>query len=783
MVIGKPPREPVLVVDFGTTTSSAALLTADRETLLKEPSSGSWSWPSAVCHTGEHLVVGTDAEWLRTARPGFYRDELKRLLGSSKPVHLGPHAYQVEELVAELLRRFGSLAAELHGGPVGRLLLTVPAAYRFGGPQTEALLTAGRLAGFTDVEFLPEPVAAALSPARRFWGDGDLVLIYDFGGGTFDTALVRLGPVSEVLGVDALDDCGGRDLDELIIQDILAGSGDTLEPRRADPEAGPWIEARLVETARKLKYQLSTRTVGEAWLLPDLPMSTLPLERFEKAAAPLIEQTIACCRRLLDRVGVAPADLAGVLLAGGTTHLACVRRAVAEAFPGLPVPAEDVDLAVIRGAMNWAGQIPERRIPPTSPPRDVRPIQWSIPGGTAVLERWLVAEGDAYRGGRPLARIRLADGSLHDLVAEKAGMALRLHVPAGQDVASGDWLLTSLLPPAPGDLLQVPKSTAGTDDPVTSLRWRPDGRRIALALDDGEVRIMDPFAATAFRLREPGPPADEVRWSADGSRLAYAIDPGDGSYALVACDAATGQEILRWTHTHVVHGIAWFPDDRHLLSLCGDDKIRIHDTLRRRVVHEQEVGGSARALALHPGGGLVAVGGGDLGRAGQVWIVNLDGGPQPEPLTLPMAVWEVAFSAEGDRLAVACARQEQGSLLAGYNVADWQPLHSPTEITQQRGRGQRKEDPLHTVAYTPDGQLVIAGGSRSTILVHNPATGAFVLRGQHTRHVRTLDLSPDGHLLIIGGSDGWSVVALTERGADRLAACKPAPTALEKKEP
>ena len=135
---------PVLVADFGTSTSSGAVIGADGAIrMLKEPGSGSWSWPSAVAVHGEQLVVGTAAERRKKAAPQAYRAEFKRDLGQDLPIPLGDRSFAVTELIAAVLRVFGRQAAALIGRNVQRVVLTVPASYGPDDPRRELMITAG----------------------------------------------------------------------------------------------------------------------------------------------------------------------------------------------------------------------------------------------------------------------------------------------------------------------------------------------------------------------------------------------------------------------------------------------------------------------------------------------------------------------------------------------------------------------------------------------------------------------------------------------------------------
>ncbi len=106
------PAEPLLVVGVGTSTSSAVLVEG-ATTLVREPSSNRWSWPSAVCVDDHTVLVGTPAEHLRRVDPAAYRSEFRRDLGDPAAIQLGGKSFRPEELVTELLVVCGVLAALL----------------------------------------------------------------------------------------------------------------------------------------------------------------------------------------------------------------------------------------------------------------------------------------------------------------------------------------------------------------------------------------------------------------------------------------------------------------------------------------------------------------------------------------------------------------------------------------------------------------------------------------------------------------------------------------------
>ncbi|MFD7729043.1 Hsp70 family protein [Kitasatospora phosalacinea] len=463
-------QEPVLVVDFGTSSSAAAVVTDRGERLVKEPSSGLLSWPSAVAAGPDGtLLVGSAAERRKRAEPDGYRAEFKRDLGERAPVPLGGRSYGVTALVAAVLAEFRAQAQLVTGRPVQRLVVTVPASYGPVDPRREAMLAAGREAGFDSVELLAEPVAAAhAAVAGEPFGAGRTVLVYDFGGGTFDTALVRFDEagVPAVLGHAALDDCGGRDVDALLAARIRERGREWLEPLLGAGGAGA-LRARLElgDFVRRIKHQLTESGEVEDYLTPLGPASRVARTELDALIAPLLERTVDCCRQLLADCGVRAKDVDAVLLVGGTTRVPAVRTLLAQRL-GRPLrQVEDPDLAVVHGAAAWAARAADRRLTPIELPSHTRPLAWDFPGGNAELTEWTVPPGATYQAGDTLGALRLPDGSLRSLTASAAGRVEAPLVAPGTAVAPGTWLLAVRPRATAADPAADPAADGGTGWP------------------------------------------------------------------------------------------------------------------------------------------------------------------------------------------------------------------------------------------------------------------------------------------------------------------------------
>jgi molecular chaperone DnaK len=447
--------DPLLVIDFGNTSTAAALVSGERSRLLPEPATGALSWPSAVYWDGRQMLIGTLAEHHRQRDPGGYGVDFKRGLATDVVTQLGTHRFRAVEQVAAMLTALRLEAERVEEGPVRRALITVPASYETAESVDQRrswMIAAGEAAGFATVELLPEPVAAAYAPvAGPGMAAGDLVLVYDLGGGTFDAALVRIGEdVPEIIGHAAVDECGGRDIDTVLAARIAEAGRQWLAPLTANgTETSLRVSMAVTEFAQQIKHQLSDAASVEDYLLPSAPPYRLDQEELAALAAPVLNRTVACCRRLLARLDVPVGRVATILLVGGGSRMPAVVELLAAEF-GRPLRrVEEPDLATVRGAVRWLAHSGSRTLAATALPGRAVPLAFALPGGQARLLRWLVDPGEAYVSGQVLGRVRLPGGSLWDLTAEDSGTVQRLLVPAGSGITAGQWLAIGTRPAGP----------------------------------------------------------------------------------------------------------------------------------------------------------------------------------------------------------------------------------------------------------------------------------------------------------------------------------------------
>ncbi|HZW07026.1 MAG TPA: Hsp70 family protein [Phycisphaerales bacterium] len=380
---------PIVGIDLGTTNSLVAVAgwprASDAPHIIPD-AAGRPLLPSIVRFESGRVVVGAEAHSADPAHEGRVVASVKRLMGRSladaRPdlpflpfsVVAGegdtarvklPDGRTVtpQEVSAHILAALRVQASGALGVPVERAVITVPA--YFDDAQRQATRDAARLAGLEAVRLVAEPTAAALA-----YGLGTRprtpqnVVVYDLGGGTFDVSVLRITPgeggagrlgadAFEVLATHGDTRLGGDDFDyalvTLIVERVLAQAPGTPPPDAA-------LMGRLKTLAQRAKVALSDAQsvpidAGAAFAAALAPL-TLTRAELEAAIAPLVDRTIASCRRALRdaerQMAGEPVD--AVILVGGATRTPLVRRRVGEFFGLAPYTAIDPDQAVALGA-------------------------------------------------------------------------------------------------------------------------------------------------------------------------------------------------------------------------------------------------------------------------------------------------------------------------------------------------------------------------------------------------------------------------------------------------
>ena len=293
-----------LGVDLGTTYTAAAVEDGGRAEAVQLGDDAP-QIPSAVfVREDGQLLVGEAALDRGQRQPDRMESQFKRRLGDDTAYVLGGQDFTAQELTAELLRTVVDDVCARQGAAPERIALTHPA--NWGAHRRGLLLEAARLAGVGPVTTLTEPAAAAVHFSFTDRADiGDVVAVYDLGGGTFDAAVLRkTAEAFELMGTpDGVERLGGIDFDDKVFRHVLGvldGAAAELDP---DDAAVVAALVRLRGECTRAKQRLSKdseTTVPVA--LPGLPATSVRLSRaeFEDLIRPDVEQTMRCMHRALE---------------------------------------------------------------------------------------------------------------------------------------------------------------------------------------------------------------------------------------------------------------------------------------------------------------------------------------------------------------------------------------------------------------------------------------------------------------------------------------------------
>jgi Ethanolamine utilization protein EutJ (predicted chaperonin) len=345
-----------LAIDFGTTYTVAAVASPEPGSarLIDLEGDGASKMPSSVVVTDDgEIVVGRAAVRQAALYPAAFEATPKRLIGQ-RTVLLGQRLVPVVELIAAVLRHASDEARRQCGGTVPALVrLTHPA--KWSGPRLEVLRDAARIAGLGEVELVAEPVAAATRIGTAMVAVGERIAVYDFGGGTFDAAvLVRTATGFSVAGdPGGRDPLGGEDIDDRILAHLGAGPlGAHADWAALAGSAEPsWRRQRaeLRRRVRDAKEDLARSLAATLWipgLECDYQLSRAELDALIEAD---VAQTVDELAATIAAADCTPEDLAGIYLVGGSSRLCLVRELLRERFGVEPAHFEDPKAIVALG--------------------------------------------------------------------------------------------------------------------------------------------------------------------------------------------------------------------------------------------------------------------------------------------------------------------------------------------------------------------------------------------------------------------------------------------------
>lgn len=348
-----------LGIDFGTTYTVAAVAQGGIVTVLDVESSGHSRLPSCVfVNPDGQILTGSSAQHQAAFNPERYEPTPKRSFGEGE-LFLGDGLVLITDLAAGVIGRVYTEASRQQGETTPRAVrITHPAIWS--ESRLGVLREAVEKAGISRYELLPEPVAAA---ARIGWlatQPGDIVAVYDFGGGTFDSAVLRKTDHSfEVAGPPmGRDPLGGEDIDRHIIEHLSKVLADGYEEEWSgllNPRDTSWRRqaAQLRKEVQQAKETLSETSVCQLWI-PGLEREAqLTRAELEQLIGDDVDATVDTLEEALDAAGVEAKDLAGIYMVGGSSRIPLVADTIWRRFGVQPDVQENPKSIVAMGAAGW----------------------------------------------------------------------------------------------------------------------------------------------------------------------------------------------------------------------------------------------------------------------------------------------------------------------------------------------------------------------------------------------------------------------------------------------
>jgi molecular chaperone HscA len=369
LATGSLQKEEIIVgIDLGTTNSLVAFIDPEQQPKVINDMGKGVLVPSIV-HFGDAgmITVGNEARDFLVTDPQNTIFSVKRLLGRSYKdiekhkdffsykvidddseslvkIKVGDTFYTPIELSGLILKELKERAEHALKTPVNRAVVTVPA--YFNDSQRQATRDAGKLAGLDVLRIVNEPTAASLAYGIGLNPDETkTIAVYDLGGGTFDVSILQIqNGIFEVLATNGDTFLGGDDFDRAILDYWITNNHLDLDTLMLYPKIIQEMRLKAEETKKMFMHQsIVNQKIGDIWC-------TIDRNTFESLILAKVKQTIDCCRKALADAKLTIDQIDEVVMVGGSTRTALVKRMVSEFF-GKPVHDEvNPDEVVALGA-------------------------------------------------------------------------------------------------------------------------------------------------------------------------------------------------------------------------------------------------------------------------------------------------------------------------------------------------------------------------------------------------------------------------------------------------
>lgn len=364
-------------IDLGTTNSSICRMEKGEPVVIKTDTLKD-TLPSCVSINKKGSVKAGDSAYntmksdkRRASKSGKAIDsntyiEFKRTMGTDTKYHCSNAGrdFTSEELSAEVLKALKSFVTD----EVFRsVVITVPAKFTVG--QKTATIEAARMAGFAHCELLQEPIAASFAYGLSSEQKNGIWMVFDFGGGTFDAALLKVEDgIMQVFDTAGNNYLGGKDLDAAIVENIIIPylkDNYSIDGILADKEKNSVLRDAMKTYAEDVKNQLSFKDsedilsnlgdLGEDEDGEEIELDlTVTQQQVFDAMRPVFQKAVDVCKELMKRNNLTGSDLNKLILVGGPTHSPLIRQMLREQITPNVDTSIDPMTAVATGAALYA---------------------------------------------------------------------------------------------------------------------------------------------------------------------------------------------------------------------------------------------------------------------------------------------------------------------------------------------------------------------------------------------------------------------------------------------
>ncbi len=357
-------------IDLGTTNSAVSVLEGGEPTVIAN-AEGFRTTPSIVAFTKDgEILVGETAKRQAVTNVDRTIASVKRHMGTDWTFAVDDKKFTPQEISARILAKLKRDAETYLGEAVTDAVITVPA--YFNDAERQATKDAGEIAGLNVLRIINEPTAAALAYGLDKGKEDELILVFDLGGGTFDVSLLEVGKEEgfstiQVRATSGDNRLGGDDWDQRIVDHLVKKFKETSG---VDVSKDKIALQRLKEAAEQAKKELSQSMTANIQL-PYLSLTengpanldeTLTRAQFEQLTADLLERTKKPFNDVIKEAGVKVADIAHVVLVGGSTRMPAVSELVKSLTGGRePNKGVNPDEVVAVGASLQAGVLKGER--------------------------------------------------------------------------------------------------------------------------------------------------------------------------------------------------------------------------------------------------------------------------------------------------------------------------------------------------------------------------------------------------------------------------------------